>query len=344
MTQSKWYTITPTGPIALGNLTPVGQNSGMVGCRWPPNGHQLAACLELPNPNAEGKGGAQLQGPFWYNGQDPYVALPLPVYTTEENFAKRLGQETIPIHCMEWQDRWTVQARHQNLPSKSIEIIGGQCLIGGNSLQRLWQHRELKADRASLKHFPWKTLTLSHNTRQNYQVVDEGGFFAEQTTLIDPGWSILVRILQDDNSNYAPPQASYLGAGATPVVISELSRMKSEWLDRECSEPQGAVLLTGAIWNSSDRPQPYRHESFPYPPVSLKGYAAEQGQPWQSWKKIRDRQNPNNKVKVLTPGQWLTPAGAVYLWDGDPPIQQSQPFPNQHFHLEALGYGHLWLF
>lgn len=28
MTQSKWYTITLTGPIALGNLTPVGQNSG----------------------------------------------------------------------------------------------------------------------------------------------------------------------------------------------------------------------------------------------------------------------------------------------------------------------------
>lgn len=75
-----WLTLTPAGPLSLGNLTPVGQNSGQVGCRWPPNGHQLAACLGLPSS-------ARLWGPFWHSLASPksfYVPLPLPVYALDE--------------------------------------------------------------------------------------------------------------------------------------------------------------------------------------------------------------------------------------------------------------------
>ncbi len=90
--------------------------------------------------------------------------------------------------------------------------------------------------------------------------------------------------------------------------------------------------------------------SLPYPDCKVKAYAAEEAIPWQSWKKVPPRKKSsgsndssnNKKVKVLTPGEWLTPAGAVYLWQ-DAPIQQSGPLPDD-YHRDALGYGHLWLF
>ncbi|WP_051017283.1 hypothetical protein [Dactylococcopsis salina] len=65
--------------------------------------------------------------------------------------------------------------------------------------------------------------------------------------------------------------------------------------------------------------------------------------PWQSWTTVRDRNDSQQTVRVLTPGEWLTPAGAVYLWERESPARRSGPLSDQ-FHRDALGYGHLWLF
>jgi len=323
-----WYKIIPTGPITIGNLTPVGQNSGQVGCRWPPNGHQLAACLNLPSQS-------QLWGPFWEYKSEFYVPLPLPVYTLDLNIAS----PNLPrnLYRMQWTntEQWQVQPEHQG---KDIEVIGGQYLIPGNTLQLFWQEQKLmfKSGTAPdnlLQPLPWSSLTLSHNRRQDFQVVDEGGFFAEQTTLMAPGWSILVKIIGD----YQPPDWGILGAG-TPVTMSPIQEKNNwQWLTASCPQPQGGILLTAALWQ-----QPGRKISVPKPP-GVKGYAAEMGIPWQSWKKVRDRKDPNRRVSVLTPGEWMTPAGAVYLWEGTPPVSESGPYPDA-FHRDALGYGHLWLF
>lgn len=49
---------------------------------------------------------------------------------------------------------------------------------------------------------------------------------------------------------------------------------------------------------------------------------------------------------ALVPGEWMTPAGAVYLWEDTAPIQQSGPYrdPLNPMKRDVLGYGHLWLF
>lgn len=321
-----WYTITPTGPIAIGNLTPVGQNSGQVGCRWPPNGHQLAACLDLP-------GDAQLWGPFWYGGRTLYVPLPLPVYTLD--LADRRSPDELPknLYRMEWdaRERWQVREEHRG---EEIEVIGGQYLIPASTLEQFWQSGEweFSGDNA-LRNLPWETLTLSHNSRENFQVKDEGGFFAEMTTLLTADWSILVKII----GAYEPPDAGILGAG-TPVRISSVqSRSRWDNLGADCAAPKEAILLTGALW------QRFPDKiSVPAPP-GVGGYAAEMGVPWQSWKKVRDRNDAGRRVSVLTPGEWMTPAGAVYLWENTAPVSRSGPLPDR-FNRHVLGYGHLWLF
>lgn len=66
------------------------------------------------------------------------------------------------------------------------------------------------------------------------------------------------------------------------------------------------------------------------------------GVPWQSFKFIRHPKSGEPR-RVLTPGEWLTPAGAVYLWDDLAPSQRSGPLTDP-FHRHVLGYGHLWLF
>ncbi|CBN56404.1 MULTISPECIES: type III-B CRISPR module-associated Cmr3 family protein [Kamptonema] len=347
-----WYAITPLGPVAIGNLTPVGQNSGQVGCRWPPNGHQLAACLNLPTPKYElnCKPGCTLWGPFWYDGRDPYVILPLPVYTTDRSAIEN-GQVPEEIYRLQWrgnpgQEHWQVQAEHERSQEDgTVEIVGGRYLIGGNSLQDFWMRQESTS--ATLQKLPWETLTLSHNSRQDFLVKDEGGFFAEMTTLLAPGWSILVKVIGD----WEPPPYSFLGAGSTPVVIEPVEGLMDEWLDggyedgkADYNDATGAILLTGALWQNKQR-----KESIPYPYTDrIKAYAAELGVPWQSWKKVKHSKDTERKVATLTPGEWMTPAGAVYLWEGKAPEGlRSQPLPNPYNHQDnryLLGYGHLWLF
>jgi len=108
-----------------------------------------------------------------------------------------------------------------------------------------------------------------------------------------------------------------------------------EWLGEECKGATGGVLLTGALWSKQTYSVPC--------PEGVRAYAAETGVPWQSWKKVKDRKDPERRVAVLTPGEWLTPAGAVYLWQEGSSIQKSGPMPDP-FHRDALGYGHIWLF
>ncbi|MGY2779716.1 hypothetical protein ACVW0B_001623 [Thermostichus sp. MS-CIW-23] len=313
-----WLTLTPAGPLSLGNLTPVGQNSGQVGCRWPPNGHQLAACLGLPSS-------ARLWGPFWHSLASPrsfYVPLPLPVYALDE------GKDKLErvFRLQEVGGYWQPRSEHERKP---IQVVGGSRLISGVGLRSLW--RDGTVEGRELVELPWRTLTLSHNSRQDYQVREEGGFFAEMTTLMDPGWSILVGILGE----YEPPRWGTLGAGGMPVAIQPVKLIGWEWLGEECKGATGGVLLTGALWSKQTYSVPC--------PEGVRAYAAETGVPWQSWKKVKDRKDPGRRVAVLTPGEWLTPAGAVYLWQEGSPIQKSGPMPDP-FHRDALGYGHIWLF
>jgi len=217
---------------------------------------------------------------------------------------------------------------------QEVEVIGGQYLIPANIFRSFWQAG--KWENPPLVSLPWETLTLSHNRRENYQVAEEAGFFAEQTTLLQPSCAIAVKIIGD----YEPPAESSLGAGKTPVIIKRLKR-EWDWLGDSCENPAGAVLLTGALWEDQDLPK----TSVPYPNLDshIKGYAADSPVPWQSWKKVKDRNNPEQQARSLTPGEWLTPAGAVYLWDGESPVTRSGPLQDPYYR-HVLGYGHLWLF
>jgi hypothetical protein len=323
----QWYSLTPAGPVTLGNLTPVGQNSGQVGCRWPPNGHQLAACLNLPTS-------CQLWGPFWLYEDRLYVVLPQTFYALEDEQLRE--PESFAIHRLrlDGDHRWQVRSEHEGKP---IKMIGGQYLISGTDFQKHFGTVG-KPEHPHLHHLPWRTLTLSHNSREDYQVKDEGGFFAEMTTLLNPGWSLLVGIIGD----YQPAKWGVLGAGGMPVAIAPIEAEVQErwsWLGASCPGSTGGVLMTGSLWQKQEQ-----KISWPCPPrpLQIKAYAAAQGEPWQSWKKVVDRKDARKRVSVLTPGEWLTPAGAVYLWEGEGP-QQSGPWPDL-FKRHVLGYGHLWLF
>ena len=344
-----WYSIVPAGAVAIGNLTPVGQNSGQVGCRWPPNGHQLAACLQLPK-------NCQLWGPFWHWSSRPneiYLTLPQTTYYLE---TERPNLERLPsrIFRSQWQEgRWQVKP---NLAHQNPINAGGEFLLRGTYFSGFWQRKELRDPPLIPVSQVWQTLNLSHNRRQNYRVVDEGGFFAEMVTFMQPGWSILVKII----GNYTPPQSGCLGAGATPVAINPVPRIRDKWLDSASEQPQGAVLLTGALWRAKPKLDPKKPKlnpvSVPYPTFSngsrVVAYAAEAGVPWQSWKSVEHRHSDRKQISVLTPGEWLTPAGAVYLWGANNPVTKSEPLKNpdnapdylKRFNHWALGYGHLWLF
>lgn len=326
-----WYSLNPTGAITLGNLTPVGQNSGQVGCRWPPNGHHLAACVNLPS-------NAQIWGPFWHLKDKLYVVLPQIAYTTDVN-SDKLPQN---IYCLQWDDSlkiWQKQPPHQN---QEIKIIGNTYLIEINQLKNLLtrQKLEFSSNTTDLQSLPWETITLSHNSREDYQVKDEGGFFAEMTTLLGVNWSIAIKIIGD----YTPPEWGCLGAGGTPVKINPLPPRRAErwdFLGENQANTTGGVLLTAALWQKQ-----HHKTSIPYPPLAIKGYAADLGIPWQSWKKVAHRDFPEDnskKVQVLTPGEWVTPAGAVYLWEKTSNLTQSGPLRDP-YNRHVLGYGHLWLF
>ncbi len=338
-----WYTITPSGSLSFGNLTPVGQNSGQVGCRWPPNGHHLAACLGLTKPY-------KLWGPFWYqqSSREIYVTLPLPVYGL--NFDDGDPKKPEVIYRLLWDEQsqsWQTQSpEHQK---QDLELVGGRYLISGTELKSLWAKKVLP--KPSLQPLPWETLTLSHNQRDNFQVSEEGGFFAEMTTLLKPGWSILVKIIDDraqevldsTTETYIPSRWSCLGAGGTPVIIDPLPerQVRDRWLTQECTQATGAVLLTGALWQKDQE-----KVSLPYPDsTQVAAYAADQGEAWQTWTKLAVTQDdtPVQQISRLTPGEWLTPAGAVYLWRDKAPLTESGPLPDSYYR-HTLGYGHLWLF
>ncbi len=321
-----WYAIYPTGPITLGNLTPVGQNSGLIGCRWPPNGHQLASCIGLPT-------NCQIWGPFWYSKNNLYLPLPLPVYTTNQG---KQGPKN--LYRMQFSEQgWQVRPEHQN--NEKVEIVGGQYLIAAGPLDNFWKDGvQGPGDcKRNLVALPWQTLTLSRNHRENYEVREEGGFFAEMTTLLETGWAIALKIIGD----YEPPSESYLGAKGTPVTIRPL-RSEWNWLGEQCDNATGGILLTAALWKerAAKRSLPYPDfEQFP-----IKAYAADDPVPWQSWKKVPDQKNHQQYVTTLTPGEWLTPAGAVYLWDRESsPLARSGPVTDP-YNRDALGYGHLLLF
>ena len=337
-----WYSLVPAGAISLGNLTPVGQNSGQVGCRFPPNGHHLAACLRLPT-------NCQLWGAFWHHVSRPndiFITLPQTTYCLEGDLE---AENKLPskIFRSQWREgRWQVKSGHQQQNPVSL---GGEYLIEGCSFRSFWNMGRLKIFSGELVPISqvWQSLTMTHNSRDNYVVKDEAGFFAEMATFMTSGWSILVKIIGD----YTPPKYGCLGAGATPVAINPLQDINDDWLDARPEKTQGAVLLTGALWQKQDRPV-----SIPYPIFHDGGetiaYAAETAIPWQSWKKITLRGRENKRVQTLTPGEWLTSAGAVYLWGERCPVKQSEPLrddPNakreaKRFNNWALGYGHLWLF
>ncbi|MCB8788991.1 type III-B CRISPR module-associated Cmr3 family protein [Planktothrix agardhii] len=337
-----WYTITPSGPITLGNLTPVGQNSGQVGCRWPPNGHQLAACLFANSPKIT-QFKRQLLGPFWCYQEEVYFTLPQTIYYEPSKQNSDKNKPPTSLFRMQLQEnqlrekQWSVQSKHEQ---KDVEMLGGQFLIDREGLQDLCKKKYWSRNGEQLQELPWETLTLSHNRRgDDFQVLEENGFFAEMTTLLKPGWSILVKIIGEDY-NYRTEANSFLGAGATPITIQPID-LDLDWLEADCPDATGAVLLTAALWQKNNK----HKVSVPYPPCSLKAYAAENGIPWQTWKKVKDRNDPKKTVPVLTPGEWMTPAGAIYLWEGFPPISKSGPFPNpDDYKRDVLGYGHLWLF
>lgn len=350
---SSWYSLVPAGGVALGNLTPVGQNSGRVGCRFPPNGHHLAACLKLPN-------NCQLWGAFWHNtsrSNEIYLVLPQTVYCLEKDLVSTDPMPKKIYRCYWREDRWQIQEQHQGC---EVAFIGGQYLIRGTHFRSFWQNGWMRnADLVPIAKV-WQSLILTHNRREAYQVLDEGGFFAEMVTLIEPGWSILVKIFGD----YSPPEYSCLGAGATPVTINPLEKIREDWLDSTPENPEGAVLLTGALWQAKadkeDKEDKGLPVSIPYPifnhsnQVFAYAYAAEPAIPWQSWKKIKYGRNREPSTYTLTPGEWLTPAGAVYLWrkELDSPMTRSGTLQDdssidksrKRFNNWALGYGHLWLF
>ncbi|NLQ05443.1 hypothetical protein [Cylindrospermopsis raciborskii] len=312
---NKWYKITPSGSLTLGNLTPVGQNSGLVGCRWPPNGNQLAATLNLPR-------NSQMWGPFWGYENNLYLPLPQTAYTVTGSTSSPYRE----LYRMFWDRGWQLQDQH-----KEIEHLGGGHLIRAEGLKQLWQQGKLRVTDEQLKPLPWKTLTLSHNRRENFQVVEEGGFYAEKTILLDPGWSIFVKIMGEE----LPYNHGILGAGRTPVSITGLTTARTEnweYIGETNGKANSAILLTPALWSN-----PRTKTSLPYPPeFPPVSYAAELGKPWQTWKTLPDEQTR------LTPGEWLTPAGAVYKWQ-TPPLTRSGPYPDS-FNRDKWGYGHLWFY
>ena len=190
--------------MAIGNLTPVGQNSGQVGCRWPPNGHHLAGCLGLPQR-------AQLWGAFLVQRHHPLCAgapnglCPARIPTQPSPVGRRRPPQD--IFRLQWREGyWQPLPQHQG---QDIELLGDRYLMPINSLRDFWPRYQ--STTAQLVHLPWQTLTLSHNRRKDFQVVEEGGFFAEMTTLMNPGWSLAVRLMGDF---YPTPAGAPWGPGA----------------------------------------------------------------------------------------------------------------------------------
>ncbi|WLT40401.1 hypothetical protein NON20_24270 (plasmid) [Synechocystis sp. B12] len=167
-TLMQWYRIVPTGPISISNLAPVGQNSGQVAVVGPPMAIIIAACLQLPKS-------CQLLGPFWH--QDGalrgkvFVPLPLSVYqlvNLDSNWSGFLYRQQYNPQLKGWE----VQPAHID---EEIDVVGGRYLIQDKSLRDLWQQKQLRIG-SDIVSLPWQTLTLSHNRRENFEVVDEGGF------------------------------------------------------------------------------------------------------------------------------------------------------------------------
>lgn len=316
-----WYSITPTGTITLGNLTPVGQNSGLVGCRWPPNGNQLAAALNLPKTT-------QMWGPFWLHEKNLYLPVPQGVYT--HRLPSTQNTRVLDLYRMYWQEKW--QLHHQTTPDIEIEQLGGKYLIKSQDFRQLWEQGFL--NQVEVQPLPWQTLTLSHNRREDFQVVEEGGLYAEKTILMASKWSIVIKVIGKGE----PQKYGTLGAGATPIVTVPLENLETEsweFLGAEIPDADGAVLLTSALWSNgrtkTSHPYPDQHEPL--------AYLAQQGEPWQTWKTVSHKLTPERK---LTPGEWLTPAGAIYRWH-KAPITKSGPLLDP-FNRHVWGYGHLWLF
>ncbi len=125
-----------------------------------------------------------------------------------------------------WDDvagMWSKQPEHEK---QEIEVIGGRYLISTQALKSFWQSGKFPRSPLPLQKLPWETLTLSHNSREDFQVKDEGGFFAEMATYLHPGWSILVKVIGD---NEETPRLSTLGAGGTPVAIKKVEKPLKSW-------------------------------------------------------------------------------------------------------------------
>ncbi|MGK7886907.1 MAG: type III-B CRISPR module-associated Cmr3 family protein [Crocosphaera sp.] len=391
MNKLTWYRITPLDVLLFRDAKPFSPGErAWAGSIFPPPGQAIAGAIrDLIQSNITIK----LTGAFLTYKDQLY--FPFPLSYDREHFCLSENNTSIPIPVvpLNWDNHHPLHnllETDPNLPQPMVfkskypfdDNLEGlypayvnyetileylqKSHISSEKWQKLaeeWQKSQIK-DNYSPQ--PWKIETRPHNTMTpgTRQVLDEDGYFVENTIRLQDGWSLAIGIKgKNEGENLKitdNPQIIRLGGEGHRAILERCPQLEEQWqelqtISRENKKKGGkkiTYLVTPGVFERRQRnnhahckPSPWEWTTaYPTNPNQEKGCLVSfvTDKPLAISNRMRFGQN----ISTPAPQVYAAPAGSVYYVESDSEISlyQDSNASKQIQRWRDLGYSELlWI-
>ncbi|WP_013334949.1 type III-B CRISPR module-associated Cmr3 family protein [Gloeothece verrucosa] len=384
MNNLKWYRITPSDVFLFRDAKPFSPGArAWAGSIFPPPGQAIAGAIrDLIQSNITIK----LTGAFLTYEDELY--FPFPFSYNQEHLCKRENNTAVPIPVvpLNWDNHhplYNLLKTDPNLPQPLVfeskhpfndKLEGQYCayLDYETILEYLktsqisvekWQKNRIKDNESPQ---PWKIETRPHNTitQGTRQVLEEDGYFVENTIRLQDGWSLAVGIkAKNEGENLKLTDNSQiirLGGEGHRAILESCPQLGEQWQELEkISEGNQkkagkkiAYLVTPGVFERRQRnnhphckPSPWEWTTaYPNNPNQEKGclvsFATDKPLV------ISNRMRFGDNISTPAPQVYAAPAGSVYYLESDSEITlyQDSNASKQIQRWRDLGYSELlWI-
>lgn len=355
MNNLTWYRITPLDVLLFRDAKPFSPGErAWAGSIFPPPGHAIAGAIrDLLQSSVDIK----LTGPFLCYKNQLYLPFPLS-YDREHLCRSENTISPIPIIPLCWNDDHPLHdlletdtsrsqpmvlnsnyAQDDNLEGKYSSYLCYEAILdyleNGKISPQQWNKHFDNSDNSPQ---PWTIETRPHNTitQGTRQVLDEDGYFVENTVRLKDGWSLAIGIENEQETIQLPKQTEIirLGGEGHRAILEPCLNLGNQWKKlKEVSdqnwEPSGrkiAYLVTPGIFERRQR----NHNNHPYCKPSpwewISAYSNNKNQEQGNLVGfatdkplvISNRMRFGDNISTVAPQVYAAPAGSVYYLEDCP--------------------------
>ncbi|MEM8779286.1 MAG: type III-B CRISPR module-associated Cmr3 family protein [Cyanobacteria bacterium P01_G01_bin.49] len=383
MTNKKWYKITPLDVLLFRDAKPFSPGErAWAGSIFPPPGHAIAGAIrDLLQSTIDIK----LTGLFLcYENQ---LYLPFPFSYDREHLC-RIENKTIPIPIIPlcWDNNHPLNnllktdisrsqpmvldsnyTKDDDLEGQYLSYLCYEAILEyletGKISGKKW-HKHLLNSNTSPQ--PWTIETRPHNTitQGTRQVLDEDGYFVENTVRLEDGWSLAIGIKAKNEDKILKltdnSQVIRLGGEGHRAILERCPQLGEQWqqlqkISQDNQKKAGkkiAYLVTPGVFERRQRNNHAHCKPSPW-----EWTTASQGNPNQEKGclvsfatdkplVISNRMRFGENISTPAPQVYAAPAGSVYYVESDSEITlyQDSNASKQIQRWRDLGYSELlWI-